>query len=209
MYYFYRDRIFSFFISHKRWLEISFRPAFGFRIEFPSDWHEDGLGTIFIAPVFFSVYLHFPWPWRYEDDGQCSGPQYGFTFYSDYVFLYYGNSLSLPGKDRIKILYYPWTNWQHLRHEKTGSSESYPFTYVLESGESQYRTATITPEVREWRRPWLPSRKIREEIKIEFSGEVGEETGSWKGGAVGCGTEVLPGETPLDALRRFERTAKL
>ena len=45
-------------------------------------------------------------------------------------------------------------------------------------------------------------------IGVSFDGEVGEETGSWKGGCVGCGYEMLPGEVPLDTLRRMERDRK-
>lgn len=45
-------------------------------------------------------------------------------------------------------------------------------------------------------------------IDIEFSDEVGERTGSWKGGVLGCGFDMLPGERPVDALRRMELERK-
>lgn len=86
--------------------------------------------------------------------------------------------------------------------------EEHPFTYVLKSGEVQNRTARIKTEEREWRWrafKWLkyPS-MIRRTISIDFNDEVGEETGSWKGGTTGCSYELLKGETPLQALRRME-----
>lgn len=46
---------------------------------------------------------------------------------------------------------------------------------------------------------------IKESINVDFDGEVGERTGSWKGGTIGCGYDLLPDETMLDALRRMER----
>lgn len=38
----------------------------------------------------------------------------------------------------------------------------------------------------------------------KHTGEVGESTGGWKGGTLGCGYEMKPGETPLETLRRME-----
>jgi hypothetical protein len=43
---------------------------------------------------------------------------------------------------------------------------------------------------------------------IEFNDEVGERTGSWKGGTLGCGYNLLPNETPLECLRRMEKERK-
>lgn len=45
-------------------------------------------------------------------------------------------------------------------------------------------------------------------IDVQFSDEVGERTGSWKGGTIGCGYNMLPGESPLDTLRRMEAERK-
>lgn len=121
--------------------------------------------------------------------------------------------------------------WKNVRW-----TESHPYTYVLKKGFVQHRIATIRVEEREWRQLWLKwtnlfSKKNRD-ISVEFSyggpikrevlfekqmhkkenpehtGEVGERTGSWKGGTVGCGYKMLPNETPLDTLRRMERERK-
>ena len=90
-------------------------------------------------------------------------------------------------------------------------SESFPYRYRLRSGEVQVRTATVTGErmAWAWRLPWKVGvfwpRKVRTSIWVKFSGEVGEETGSYKGGVTGCGSDLLPGETPEQCLRRMER----
>lgn len=91
--------------------------------------------------------------------------------------------------------------------------EVYPYTYTLKNGTVQLRDATVTVEEREWRRRgWKWSRlgrKVRRSIAVEFSDEVGERSGSWKGGTIGCGYDLRPGETPLECLRRMERERKL
>jgi hypothetical protein len=50
--------------------------------------------------------------------------------------------------------------------------------------------------------------RIRTTIGVEFNDEVGERSGSWKGGTLGCGYEILPNETPLMCLRRMEKERK-
>ena len=85
--------------------------------------------------------------------------------------------------------------------------ERHPYTYILKSGETQNRMATVYAERRTWRWrmfPWLPFKKTRQSISIDFDDEVGERTGSWKGGCIGCGWDMLPGETMLQTLRRME-----
>jgi hypothetical protein len=112
--------------------------------------------------------------------------------------------------------------------------ETYPYTYTLKSGEIQHRNAEIKVEEMEWRwraLKWFPLiNKKRKCIDVNFSyggalerfvllekngfktpksekvtGEVGERTGEWKGGTLGCGYEMLPNETPLETLRRMEK----
>lgn len=88
-----------------------------------------------------------------------------------------------------------------------------PYRYTLRSGEVQERTAKYYVEEREWR--WrifhpvaIGPKKVQRSISVKFDKEVGEGTGSWKGGCVGCGYEMLPGETPEQTLRRMEKERK-
>jgi hypothetical protein len=90
-------------------------------------------------------------------------------------------------------------------------SESYPYTYKLQKGETQYRIATIRVEEMEWRLLWfmfLPIGKTRKSISIDFDKEVGEGTGSWKGGCMGCSYTMNHGELPEQTLRRMEKERK-
>lgn len=88
----------------------------------------------------------------------------------------------------------------------------FDYQYTLKSGEVQHRKATCHIERREWRQRWLKwtslFAKIRTDLEVEFNGEVGEESGSWKGGCIGCGISMLRGETMEQALRRMESTRK-
>lgn len=90
---------------------------------------------------------------------------------------------------------------------------TFDYTYILKSGEVQHRIATIYVERREWRQKWLKwcplFAKKRKSIDVSFNDEVGERTGSWKGGVMGTGYEMRKGETPEATLRRMECEHKM
>jgi len=194
-------------------------------IEFPSDWHEEKMGWIRLGFGLFKLCFAFPWKWVAEDHGQCSGPTYGFNFFEDGLHLHWGNQNG-RGSDPFKLIYMPWSWGSCVSHnvltaegewvpykpdyvknaEDDGRDKStHDYTYTLKSGEVQNRKATIYTEARRWNRWWIPNKLLRKSINVDFDGEVGERSGSWKGGTVGCGYEMLEGETPLDTLRRMEQ----
>ena len=175
-------------------------------IEFPSDWHEERRAWVRLGFGLFTLAVSFPWRWVVPDEYQCSGPTYGFSFFMDGLYLHWGKC---KGKrtDPMKVIQMPW-GWRHRKHEILGQPESHPYTYLLRSGEVQERIATIKPEKRLWLRPWLPFRRESRYIDVEFNAEVGERSGSRKGGCIGCDFEMLAGESPLGALRRMELSRK-
>ncbi len=63
-------------------------------------------------------------------------------------------------------------------------------------------------ERREWRWKWFKwlkwPRCVEQTIDITFNKEVGEGSGSHKGGTIGCGYKMLPNESALQCLRRME-----
>lgn len=94
---------------------------------------------------------------------------------------------------------------------KKAVTETYDYFYTLKSGEVQFRKASVYVDRMTWRMRWwplLPFKKQRDSISVTFSEEVGEGTGSWKGGCTGCGYDILPHETPLECLKRMERERK-
>lgn len=179
-------------------------------IEFPSDWHERRRAWIRLGCGFLSIAFSFPWSRVVPDCGQCSGPTYGFYFFDDSLVLQWGKSKGgWDGRrrDPIKHIQMPW-GWRHVEHRTETVPRTYDYRYERESGEIQQRKATIAKETGTWWRPWLPWKMVKRSIKVDFDAEVGERTGSWKGGVMGCAYEMLPHESPLDCLRRMERERK-
>lgn len=83
-----------------------------------------------------------------------------------------------------------------------------PYKYKLKNGQVQNVMAKVKVEEREWRLRLLQwtqlFNKVNRCIWVEFDHEVGERTGSFKGGVMGCGYTMLPGEDPIDCLNRME-----
>ncbi|WP_439137517.1 hypothetical protein [Roseicyclus sp.] len=155
-----------------------------------------------------------PWP-------PMDGPQWSAYASSDFGLTFHWGL-------RRKSFDWPWDlhtlayetqladgSWRELGWEDRQTkalSECHPYTYHLMSGKIQHRTAIVTKRrhVLTWRafkRLGWP-RWIKESIDIEFDGEVGERSGSWKGGCIGCSYDLRPGETMEAALRRMEAERK-
>lgn len=103
------------------------------------------------------------------------------------------------------------SRWEwEKEQEKELWSETHHYYYKTKYNEEQDDIeATIGVEEMEWRPRWFKWTKlfamVRKSIKIEFNNEVGSERGSWKGGVLGCGYNMLPGETPYDTLMRMQK----
>lgn len=190
------------------------------------------LWLIFLLIPYGKFYLNLP---IYSEHSDSDYPEFGFYFYSETPFQI--ESLWICRGWKKTVFYMPWS-WDWVRtsalrkdgtweHEfKGGGSkhfwddkwkdvlyvETFPYKYVLKCGVVQHRTATIRVEEREWRwrkfkrLPW--PNKINTTISVDFNEEVGERTGSWKGGTVGCSYSMRHGELPEQTLRRMERERK-
>lgn len=90
--------------------------------------------------------------------------------------------------------------------------ETHPYRYMLKTGEVQERMAECYAERRVRRLRWLRwsslFQRVTYQINVTFSDEVGERTGSWKGGCIGCGYELRPEETIRECLKRMESERK-
>lgn len=195
---------------------LNLAPGWGLQlaIEFPSDWHEEQCAIIRLTLLWGHIYLYIPWFRRYPDHHQCSGPTYGFnlTPMGDpdglVLFLYYGNDDGTPAGNRTKLIYGPWAWGTSVRNDIGPWLGEHDYSYTLPSGEVQEAKAKIRVEEREWRRWWIPYKRVQRCVWVEFDREMGPRAGSWKGGTVGCGYELLPGEQPVACLRRMERERK-
>lgn len=153
--------------------------------------------------------IDHPWP-------PMDGPQW--SVYASGEF-----GLTLNWGLRRKSFDWPWSlhtiayehqmpdgSWRDVMDRSAEPyEEHWPYTYTLRSGAVQNRTATVSKRRHVLCRRALKSlgwpRWSRESIDVQFSDEVGERSGSWKGGTIGCGYELQSGETMHDALRRMER----
>lgn len=103
-------------------------------------------------------------------------------------------------------------SWEPEKIPDEREQFSFPYRYLLKNGTVQERVATVHVERWEWRPRCLQwtklFAKVRKSIDVLFSDEVGERSGSWKGGCTGCGYDLLLGETPEQCLRRMERNRK-
>jgi hypothetical protein len=77
--------------------------------------------------------------------------------------------------------------------------------------DGEYIQATTRIEEREWHfgtgwwkwLSWFRRPRIRRSLDIDFSKETGERKGSWKGGTLGHGIDMRPGELHDLAFRRY------
>lgn len=188
------------------------------RLSFGLDLFEEGYCLDFFG---FLISLPFLDRWAYDP----------FEIMESWGFCFYERSIHFNWGRKCKVVRLPW-DWEHIKCEVlrpdgtwvpyVGSwedkepdgrlEETFPYRYVLDSGEVQNRIATVYVERREWRRRWMRwcpwFAKKAQSIDVSFSDEVGERTGSWKGGTIGCGWTMLPGETAEQTLRRMERERK-
>lgn len=76
--------------------------------------------------------------------------------------------------------------------------------------DGEHIIATCKIEEREWKRGkgifrllFIGRNTVRRSLDLQFSAEVGKRKGSWKGGTVGHGIDMLPGELHEAAFRRY------
>lgn len=210
---------------------LSFWFAWRFEISFSICGYFDNRPRINLGLLFFHMIIKLPFRNSWTDE--CDPPTWGIRCDSDMLFIYRGGKGNLNGGNKWWTMYAPWMwtwvrtsalkkdgTWEHETPKNNKNfyreewndvlwSETHPYTYVLRSGEVQKRLATIKIEEREWKWYWFKwlnkPRRVQRTISIDFDGEVGERSGSWKGGTTGCGYELLVNETPLECLRRMEK----
>lgn len=83
--------------------------------------------------------------------------------------------------------------------------------FGFEDRDGEMIVATCRIEEREWHKgegwfkwlKWFYHPKIHRSLDLHFSAEVGPDKGSWKGGTIGHSCEMLLGDTPETAFRRY------
>ena len=102
-----------------------------------------------------------------------------------------------------------WRAWADELREIVARTPTRRFAFRDFDGE--VLTATAHIEEREWRfgtswcawLSWFRAPRVSRSLVLVFSGEVGREKGSWKGGTTGHAIEMMPGELHEAAFRRY------
>lgn len=152
-----------------------------------------------------SKILHMPWAWEFHRRSLLA--EDGRSWIHELASHSRGSTL---GRNTSIPIGYPPASERHFFLSDLPHWQSeMPYRYALRNFEIQERKATISVTEMEWRWRWFTwlafPRMVRRSIDVKFSDEVGERAGSWKGGCVGCGYDMLPDETPQECLRRMER----
>lgn len=158
--------------------------------------------------------------------------EYGFSINDGHLNIEFGRVTHDSSTEQRWGCFLPWTQWRHVRHSLYGLAGEHVWTepkaakwdayhaakeacpriaFYFEDHDGEKLVATTLIEEREWHFgagwfKWLSlfrPRKIRRSLDISFSGETGPEKGSWKGGTVGTGIDMLPGELHEAAFRRY------
>lgn len=156
---------------------------------------------------------------------------YGISLSDGFLQLFLGPQTGDSTTTKSKSWFLPWTQWRHVRHSLYGLDGQHHWTHKsnkwgqyqaaldavpkvvfdLEDHDGERVRATTHIEEREWRFgdgwfKWLSlfrKPRIKRSLSIEFNSEVGGDKGSWKGGVMGTGIDMVPGELHEQAIRRY------
>ena len=205
-----------------------FAPRFGFRFVLHRGGYFDQRYAITLAFIWGVFHFYLPFKTRLSEG--CILPQYGIAIHNDTFWIYTGGEFDesigqCTGNDQWITWNLPFFSWKFDGHwiiteknqwvlvendtykfrKSNALTFTYPFTYTLKSGIIQERMATCTIEKRKWHRKWFPFlTKTSEVIDIEFDDEVGERSGSWKGGVLVMSHELRDSETVWECLNRLK-----
>lgn len=167
--------------------------------------------------------------WYYETHPR----KYGFCLSEEgHLSFYFGAQTDDSSTTQSWGYFLPWTQWRHVRHsfyglrgeliwteldcnryleQQVAKEENPKRVFVINDFDGEVIEATTMIEEREWHfgtgwfrwLSWFRAPKVRRSLDIEFSAQVGPEKGSWKGGTLGHGIDMLPGELHEAAFRRY------
>lgn len=105
---------------------------------------------------------------------------------------------------------YRWGTPAYEEHSRL--SDACPTAaFAFKDFDGEPLTATTKIEEREWLLgekwcrwlSWFAKPKVRRTLDLRFSDETGRRKGSWKGGTMGTGIGMLPGELHASAFQRY------
>ena len=183
----------------------------------------------------FGWHSLFRLPWKHKEmNWHREEKKYGLSVFEKTLYAYWG--WRIASWEFPFLTYGSAVRWERYKGSTdayfydsmlTASWETHPYKMKYQGGCQNPTTWTfdytdpydgaVVPckywvEEMEWRPKWLKwtkaFAKTRRYIEVEFSQEMGPRKGSWKGGTLGCGYELLPDEHPTDCIKRMEREYK-
>jgi hypothetical protein len=157
----------------------------------------------------------------------------GFSLLDGHLSIYYGVQTHNSETTKQWGWFLPWTQWRHVRHSLYDTEGKHYWTepkertswedkqttigrcptqrFLIEDYDGQQVIAITKIEEREWFfgdgwfrwLSWFRKPLVRRSLDIAFNDEVGKGKGSWKGGTIGTGIDMLPNELHEAAMRRF------
>lgn len=152
----------------------------------------------------------------------------------DFIQVFYGPRTHSSDTTKSWSKFLPWKQWDMVRHsiyapdgelfastdgrrhlEFFPKEEACPkSSFRFQDYDGETIVASCMIEEREWHcgtgwfkwMRWFFKAKKRRSLDIKFSAEVGPDKGSWKGGIIGHGIDMVDGETARDAFERYCRT---
>ena len=155
-----------------------FAPRFGFKLIVNRGGYFDQRYAFSICLIWGVLHIYLPFKTRIPES--CDTPRYGFQIHGNTFWIHLGGKMNdweqcdskwitwgLPYFDNIFDGHDVWNGeWVSAAKGEYSAPysdgrliESHPYNYVLKSGETQKRTATIYKERRKWHRKWFPFMK--------------------------------------------------
>ena len=176
----------------------------------------------------FGWHSMFRLPWKCKEDILWrEEKKYGISIHSNVVFFHWGYDLKgwdIPfinygtavrwdrycGPEEFVDIPSNWGEHPYRTGYNEGCEKPSTWTYnYTDPYDGKVVPCRFWVEELEWRPKWLRwtkrFAKVRRYIEVEFSEEMGPRKGSWKGGTIGCGFNMLPGEHPTETILRMQR----
>lgn len=193
-----------------------FAPKFGLEMTLNRGFYFSQRYSINVSFIWGAFHIKLPIKTKIEPS--CGWLSYGFHICENTLVFRWGDIYKSWGIPFVSYVFDghtvidqdgEWIDGSNSWDNDLIKRDRFDYVYTLCSGEVQKRIATCHVSRRQWHRKWAPLFKlVRKEIEVEFSGEVGERSGGWKGGTIGCGYEMLDGEGVEQCLRRMESERK-
>lgn len=164
------------------------------------------------------------WYWRIDER------EFGAFLSNGALHVRYGRQTNEWPGSKSRCFFLPWREWRQVRHSLYDMNGDL-FAHVPDDWDDRRKletacpvlrfdfldfdgeriTATTRIEERQWKAgagkfkwlSWFKRDRVERFLDLQFSSEVGNRKGSWKGGTVGHSITMLPTELHEAAFRRY------